>query len=637
MALIVNQEPNQYNQVKQTIPFVVYSNLFSTYGFDAIETSFKYLFEVRTMRTDGVYRTYSTVAIPPRPDNLTGFFDASPIISSAISQDLGTHIATGATRCPNSIIQFRVICTERYLTTGGTYTSGTPIVIGDYYGLNSGVNEQLTGTYLMSTTGSTIVPPLHRHFLLGDNLKLYKNEPMTLSWLTNPKISGNLLEEKHGDYGSFNKMNSLVDMYGSGMTINPTTVQFNAMNTVTPLGGTGKAFVMVTAGSYFTTGNTYGDWWTFDNVLCDNNKVYTYEIYVKIASTFASFNSNKMLKVRVSGTGITMNTQTIVPIYVAGILYSKLTATFTTTSTTSATITHYAQLTGAASAGNNLSDLNSRAIYYDSAMLYSRDATLTYLSGGDIEVNPGMASTITYAIPSPYFDDVVPVTDYSHARFDTPIGSFTNILNDGTKQNPNTGFYYDVNGNVGKSFRIKLKRSDGSIMGRSEPIYQDQDDCNRYDKLRVKWLNELGAWDYFTFDKVSSASTKIEREAYKITIGKFKANTSTGAYNYSESDSERGYKTLNLKQIDTFIMTSDWITEETAKHLQGMFTSSEVYLLNPEIFEKYVINDAYDIEYPIFLQDSEIQYQTNSPEQKLVNLTIKVSPANNFGDKTTNI
>lgn len=73
MPLTVYQQPNKFNQVRQTIPFLVYSTLFDTVGFDAIERSFKYLFEVRTLRSDGVYRTFSTVAIPPRPSDLLGF------------------------------------------------------------------------------------------------------------------------------------------------------------------------------------------------------------------------------------------------------------------------------------------------------------------------------------------------------------------------------------------------------------------------------------------------------------------------------------------------------------------------------------------------------------------------------------
>lgn len=84
-------------------------------------------------------------------------------------------------------------------------------------------------------------------------------------------------------------------------------------------------------------------------------------------------------------------------------------------------------------------------------------------------------------------------------------------------------------------------------------------------------------------------------------------------------------------------MTSDWITDQTAKFLQGLFVSDEIYLLNPEIFEDFVVDDPFDIEYPVFLNDTDIEYKTNSPEKKLVNITINVTPGNRFGDATTNI
>jgi hypothetical protein len=630
MALLVYQEPPRFNQVRQTIPFVVYSDLFATLGFDAIERSFKYLFEVRTMKTDGKYRLYSTVAIPPRPDNLTGFFDASAIIKSAVTQDLGTHLATGATPCPDSIVQFRVFCTERYLTTGGTYTSGTKILVGDYYATNTAVNENIL-QYLMNGVGG-VVKPLHHHFLPKTDLKLYKNEPMTLSWLAQTNFGANLLEETHGDYGSFDKLVSLGDAYSTNME----TVTGVSFASTSFFSLSGKSFVIGTTPGFLTTGTTSNTHWRFNNVPVDAGKTYTYEIWVRSNLGSIAFDSNKRVGVGVTGTGVTETANVFTTFWNSNTSFTKISTTFTTSVATNVQLFFRIFLFGAPSGTNNLTQFNGKAAFFDSAKFFEVVTTGATIGGGDIVVDEGLPTAITHAIPAGYFSNIIPANSYSDSRFDTPIGMYTNVLANNTKQDTLTGFYKNSLTQFGKYFKVNIKSNTGAVIGSSELIYQDTDDCSRYEKLRVKWLNDLGGWDYFTFNMVSSASTKVDRDQYKITNGKFNLS-SGGVYKYTEDDKERGYKTLNLKTIDTFTMSSDWIIPQTAKFLQGLFTSPEVYLLNPEKFEKFVTDDTFDIEYPIFLQDTDIEYTTNSPDKKLVNITIKVSPANNFNEQTTNL
>lgn len=631
MALTVYQEPPRFNQVRQTIPFVVYSDLFATLGFDAVERSFKYLFEVRTMKTDGIYRVYSTVAIPPRPDNLTGFFDASAIIKSAVTQDLGTHLATGATPCANSIVQFRIFCTERYLDAGGVFVTGSRILVGDYYATNSAVNESLS-EYVLNNDPSVILKPLHHHFLPKTDLKLYRNEPMTLSWLAQTNFGANLLEQTHGDYGSFDKMVTLGDAYSTNMEhvggVSSSSVSFFSLS--------GKSYVVSTQPGWLTTGSTTNTYWRFKNVPVDAGKTYTFEMWVRTGLGTILFNSNKRVAVGVNGSGVTETANVYSPFWNANASWVKLSTTFTTSVSTNVQLFFRVYLNGSPTAGNNLTEFNGRAAFFDSAKFFEVITSGATIGGGQIVVDQGLPTAITHSIPAGYFSNIIPANSYSDSRFDTPIGMYTNVLANNTKQDTLTGFYKNSATQFGKYFKVNILDNTSNVIGSSELIYQDTDDCSRYEKLRVKWLNDLGGWDYFTFNMVSSASTKVERDQYKITTGKFNL-TSGGVYKYSEDDKERGYKTLNLKTIDTFIMSSDWIIPETGKFLQGLFTSPEVYLLNPEKFEKFVTDDSFDIEYPIFLQDTEIEYTSNSPEKKLVNITIKVSPSNNFNEQTTNL
>lgn len=633
MPLTVYQQPNKFNQVRQTIPFLVYSTLFDTVGFDAIERSFKYLFEVRTLRSDGVYRTFSTVAIPPRPSDLLGFFDASALVKSAISYDLGTHLLNKAAPSPKSIVQFMVICTERYLDTSGNYISGNPLIIGgNYNAIDAGVNESLS-QYVMDY--SVIGSPLHHHFLLGgEDLKVYAGEPMSISWLLNPKVGGNVLTAANGNYGSFDKGVYPTD-FSTGLTVNSTIVQSSNLSGTYAFPSSGGSLQVNIRSTAFTFLSAAGTIWSMPNIPVGSNKTYIAKYRVRTATPLGTASLLRRFSITASGPKVFSSdlpvTQTI---YNAGFGFVEVSVKFTTNATANP-LTLVS--TVAASAPAQLTILNGKSIWYDFVEVYEIDPSNDTLASGRIIVDDGLSTEASYTIPSTYFSNILPVDNPGKGRFDTPVGPYSNILANPAQQDVNTGFYLDDNGSIGKYFHMELYDNTNQLIGRTQKIYQDQEDCSRYQKLRLKWKNKLGGWDFFDFELVSSASTNVERENFKITSGQVSINTISGSYDYREPNSERGYKSLNIKLIDTFTMTSDWITDQTAKFLQGLFVSDEIYLLNPEIFEDFVVDDPFDIEYPVFLNDTDIEYKTNSPEKKLVNITINVTPGNRFGDATTNI
>jgi len=168
------------------------------------------------------------------------------------------------------------------------------------------------------------------------------------------------------------------------------------------------------------------------------------------------------------------------------------------------------------------------------------------------------------------------------------------------------------------------------VIGLSEKIYQQLDNCEKYEKFRLKWKNQIGGWDYFTFTKVSKAKTNIERENFKRSRGTISSTA------YQELTSDRGYESLNIKLLDTYTIISDWVGDGTAKWMQDLFSSDEVYILNPEPFQKYVTTTEYDLEYPVFVQQNEVEYMNNSAEAKLKNFVIDITPAIRFEENTTN-
>jgi hypothetical protein len=459
---------------------------------------------------------------------------------------------------------------------------------------------------------------------------------MTISWLLNPKIGGNVLTAANGNYGSFDKGTYPTD-FTTGLTVNSTLVLTSYLSGTYAYPSGGGSLQVNMKANAFSSISTFGTVWSMINIPVGSNKTYIAKYRIRTAAPIGSINQQLLKRYTILPYGPKVNsvgTTITQSMYSAGFGFLEVSVKFTTNATANP-LTLQANV--AASLPSQLTYLNGKSIWYDFVQVYEVDPSNDTLASGSIVVNDGLPSQISHAIPAAYFNNILPVDNPSKGRIDTPVGPYNYILADPSKQDSANGFYYDDNGDFGKYFHLELYDNTAQLIGRSSKIYQDQEDCSRYRKLRLKWKNKLGGWDFFDFELVSSASTNVERENFKITAGQITPELVTGGYLYSEANSERGYKNLNIKLIDTFTMTSDWITDQTAKFLQGLFVSDEVYLLNPEIFEDFVVNDPFDIEYPVFLNDTDIEYKTNSPEKKLVNITINVTPGNRFGDATTNI
>lgn len=634
MSLSVYNSPKKYVQAGQTIPFLVYSDLFINIpNFDVIERSFKYLFEVKVRREDGTYSTYSTVAIPPRPDNLLGFFDASSIVNASITYDTGTHKETTAQPCENSIVEFRVICTERYLNDSGEYVNGQTLVIGDYYGIKAETNEPLT-QYVIQTTGSTTYAPLTHDFLLGKYNVLRPLEPLTLSWITQPNVSGNLLQFIHGDYGFFDA--GTLSQY-TGFTADTSVVSTTQLTTYT-ISNQGKSVLFSTKSNAFTGSTTAGTIcnWTLGSSITTNSKTYKFECWVRmlkpllVGQTNAGFRL-KFTSTRVVGSPVLSSS---VVLQDTGFEWKKLSGTFTT-NTTSSDITVGIEFFAATSTDAQV--MNSQFIYVDSASLVEVLSPSNYVSGGKIIVDKGKSTERVSILPSSYFTNVIPTNSYDKARFDTPIGGYTTITT-GTTQDTTTGLYKNISNNIGEYFQLELTDISGNTIASSQKIYQNSQTCNRFENYRIKWLNSLGGWDYYTFNKVTQASQSTEKEVWKSTNGKIsKTNSSTIPYTYSENVENFGYKNLNINSSDSLIFNSDWIDANSSKFFKELFTSTQVFLLNPEPLQSFVTTEEYDVEYPIIIEDTEVEYYNNASDKKLINITMTAKLGSQFASITTNI
>ena len=125
--------------------------------------------------------------------------------------------------------------------------------------------------------------------------------------------------------------------------------------------------------------------------------------------------------------------------------------------------------------------------------------------------------------------------------------------------------------------------------------------CPKYDVYRLHWLNSLGGFDAFNFNKVSIKKTGIERKQFK----RFQP--------LGYSDTFRGKSNYFTKYTDTITLNSDGLTDEQWEGLKELFTSPVIYLEqdNNTLLSVNILESNYD----------ELKYSTN---RAINNLTFTI-------------
>ena len=103
--------------------------------------------------------------------------------------------------------------------------------------------------------------------------------------------------------------------------------------------------------------------------------------------------------------------------------------------------------------------------------------------------------------------------------------------------------------------------------------YNIVDNCSRYEKRRLQFLNELGGYDTFNFTLVSKEMIDIERSMFKKDLGTYKSS-----FSFVNSPNDRAYSQYHTRIKDKISIQSDWVTEEQLAWLEQLVTSPDVRL-----------------------------------------------------------
>jgi hypothetical protein len=94
-----------------------------------------------------------------------------------------------------------------------------------------------------------------------------------------------------------------------------------------------------------------------------------------------------------------------------------------------------------------------------------------------------------------------------------------------------------------------------------------------YEPIRLCWLNQWGAWDYYTFTQKSIKSTSASGATYNQLAGTWNESL------YRPDSYKGGKKAFRVNATEKITMNSDFVTEDEAVMFEELVNSPEVYLL----------------------------------------------------------
>jgi hypothetical protein len=178
--------------------------------------------------------------------------------------------------------------------------------------------------------------------------------------------------------------------------------------------------------------------------------------------------------------------------------------------------------------------------------------------------------------------------------------------------NINAGKYlYDLSGSIpnGSLIIVQALSNDTILATKS---FQTGENCSQYETIRLHWMNKLGGFEAFNFNKNTINAMTIDRKQFKAPL----------PIGYSQSD--RLKTNYNTTINDKITINSDWISEEQSALFEQLATSPIIYLERSatDFVAVNILNSEYEIknyltDRKLFNVTFEIEYSYSRYRQSL--------------------
>ena len=169
----------------------------------------------------------------------------------------------------------------------------------------------------------------------------------------------------------------------------------------------------------------------------------------------------------------------------------------------------------------------------------------------------------------------------------------------------------------GGRIEVNLHPTNGTDSTRTYTIHINCENKKGYESIRLCWLNQWGAWDYYTFTQKSTRKISTKATTYDQLQGNWSSP------NYNANGFKGGKKIFRKNATESITMNTDYVTEDFNVMFEELTNSPEVYILkgfvettsNTDTLNRYVT--------PVTLKSSSFTRKTIAND-KLIQYTFEV-------------
>ena len=190
----------------------------------------------------------------------------------------------------------------------------------------------------------------------------------------------------------------------------------------------------------------------------------------------------------------------------------------------------------------------------------------------------------------------------ANLRNDT-TSTFSSLVTAGTIQ----GGYYTV----------VARDTTPSAVTQTYTINLNCPDERQFESIRLCWLNQWGAWDYYTFTLKSTRNINTESTTYTQLHGTWNESK------YRSYSHRGGKKTFRVNATESLTINTDYISENDNTILEELVNSPEIYMLKgyKDVTETTLLKNDYVI--PVTLQTTSHTRKTVAND-KLIQYTFDI-------------
>ena len=171
-------------------------------------------------------------------------------------------------------------------------------------------------------------------------------------------------------------------------------------------------------------------------------------------------------------------------------------------------------------------------------------------------------------------------------------------------------------------YTVQLRNSYDTAISKTFTININCPTLKGFEPIRLAWLNQWGAWDYYTFTMKSTKTISTKGSTYQQIEGTWNDSI------YIPSGYKGGTKAFRVNATEKIKMNTDFVNEAEAELFEELINSPEVYVLegfqtdptNP-LLNNYVT--------PVRLTTSNFAKKTIAND-KLIQYTFEVEKSKTF-------